>query len=233
VHLVYRYTGECQRGAYKGLKIEIQIRSRLQHAWATALEIIDTFTGQGLKSAGGKDDWKRFFALMGTAMALTEKRPIVPDTPSERPALEGELIFLCEKLNIPNVFMGLSTGIDIAPAVKPRKGERPDIKPEAYLLTLDSEKKTTYVIGFDNNKEAEQRLLQSEKENIDKPHIQSVMAKADSIQALRNAYPNYYADTASFVKAVRRVIGNPKTEPIPESPPNTDGTQKPAPRDPP
>jgi putative GTP pyrophosphokinase len=54
VHLVYKYQGECESGAYKGLRIEIQIRSLLQHGWATALEVIDTFTGQGLKSSGGE-----------------------------------------------------------------------------------------------------------------------------------------------------------------------------------
>lgn len=48
VHLVYRYTG--RKVQYNGLKIEIQIRSDIQHAWATAVETVGMFTQQALKS---------------------------------------------------------------------------------------------------------------------------------------------------------------------------------------
>ena len=196
VHLVYRYTGNCEAGAFKGLRVEIQIRSRLQHAWATALEIIDTFTGQGLKLAAGDDSWKRFFALMSTAMAIKEKRNIVPNTTDNITDLVGELLDLCDKLNIPNVFMGLSAGIEVVPTLKFSKA---GVKAEAYILTLDSKKRATGVEAFASNRLAEKTLLEMEKQNITKPHIQSVMAKADSVHSLRSAYPNYYADTESFL----------------------------------
>ena len=38
--------------------IEIQVRTSIQHDWATALEIVDLFTGQALKSNQGKK-WKK------------------------------------------------------------------------------------------------------------------------------------------------------------------------------
>jgi hypothetical protein len=44
VHLIYEYQGRSQDGVFCGLKIEVHIRSLLQHVWATALETIDTFT---------------------------------------------------------------------------------------------------------------------------------------------------------------------------------------------
>ena len=40
VYLIYKYQGRSQNGAFCGLKLEVQIRSRFQHAWATALETI-------------------------------------------------------------------------------------------------------------------------------------------------------------------------------------------------
>jgi ppGpp synthetase/RelA/SpoT-type nucleotidyltranferase len=83
VHLIYKYTGESQGGAFKGLTIEVQIRSRLQHAWATALETIDAFTGQGLKAhlrTGTdqqlKERWERFFLLVSILMAGHGTAPI-------------------------------------------------------------------------------------------------------------------------------------------------------------
>src|SRR6266567_7569194 len=42
IHLIYKYRSASRRHrVWKGLRIEIQIRSRLQHAWATAVETVD------------------------------------------------------------------------------------------------------------------------------------------------------------------------------------------------
>jgi len=60
----------------------MQIRSQLQHAWATAVETVGTFLQQALKSSQGDEGWQRFFALMGNAMAMRERRPPVPNTPT-------------------------------------------------------------------------------------------------------------------------------------------------------
>jgi ppGpp synthetase/RelA/SpoT-type nucleotidyltranferase len=68
-HLICRYQGIHQDGAYKGLRIEIQIRSAMQHAWATAVETIDAFTGQALKTnISGDVTWKRFFHAWEAAL---------------------------------------------------------------------------------------------------------------------------------------------------------------------
>lgn len=178
------------------MQIEIQIRSQLQHAWATALEIIDTFTGQGLKSNAGEKDWRRFFALISTAIAMSEKRPLVPNTPSKITELIDETRNLCEKMKIEHVFLGLTAGMEAAPETK---FEEPSVQAEAYILSLDSQEKMTRALAFATNKEAEESLLEMEKENINKPHIQSVMVSAESLHGLRAAYPNYYVDTARFL----------------------------------
>src|SRR5439155_18826770 len=65
VHLIYRFQSEKYQ-SHCGLKIEIQLRSKLQHAWATAVETVGIFTGHVLKSSQGPEDWLRFFALMGS-----------------------------------------------------------------------------------------------------------------------------------------------------------------------
>ena len=49
----------CPHGI--GLWIEIQLRTSLQHAWATVVETVDAFTNENLKFGAGSDDWKRFF----------------------------------------------------------------------------------------------------------------------------------------------------------------------------
>ena len=47
VHLIMKYQSNTEsKKAYNGQRIEIQIRSRLQHSWATAVETCQAFTGR-------------------------------------------------------------------------------------------------------------------------------------------------------------------------------------------
>jgi RelA/SpoT family protein len=194
-HLICRYQGTHQKGAYKGLRIEIQIRSTMQHAWATAVETIDAFTGQALKTnILGDATWKRFFSLMSSGIAILEKQPPVPSTPLDIKELCAELRDVCERLNVPNVFYGLSAGMALTKTVKSPAG--------IYILTLDSEERSTRVVGFPTANLADERYLEMEKENKDKSHIQTVMVKLDSIRELRRAYPGYYSDTQRFIRLV-------------------------------
>jgi Region found in RelA / SpoT proteins len=93
IHLIYRYKSEYERSsAYDGLFVELQVRSRMQHAWATTVETVSTLTGQALKSTlntrRGEERWRRFLALMSSVIATWEKSPTVPDTPTDH----GELV---------------------------------------------------------------------------------------------------------------------------------------------
>jgi len=200
VHLIYEYQGRSQEGAFCGHKIEIQLRSRLQHAWATALETIDAFTGQALKSGLGNDLWKRFFALSSTLIAFREKRPVVPDTHANRDDLRRELKTLCKQLNVPDVFYGLSVGLNLT--TEKEEGA------VAYILELDSDLRQTACTAFVSNEVAAERYMKLEKENLNKPHIQTVLVSVDSVAALRKAYPSYYLDTNQFTALVADLIAS-------------------------
>src|SRR5262245_31811127 len=66
IHVVGRYRPRLEKNeAWNGHRIEIQLRTRLQHAFATAVETVTTFMRYPLKSGGGPEDWRRFFALTG------------------------------------------------------------------------------------------------------------------------------------------------------------------------
>ena len=53
-HLVGKFT--AADGTSKS--IELQLRTQIQHYWATAVEIVDLFTGQALKSNQGDPEWR-------------------------------------------------------------------------------------------------------------------------------------------------------------------------------
>lgn len=60
VHLVYKY-GSDKSADYRDMRIEIQIRTMLQHAWATAVETVGTFINMPLKSSLGDEGWLNFW----------------------------------------------------------------------------------------------------------------------------------------------------------------------------
>jgi (p)ppGpp synthase/HD superfamily hydrolase len=93
-HLVYEYSGEGATAAFSGLRVEVQIRTQMQHAWATAVEAVGIFTRQALKSNQGSQDWLRLFALMGSAIAAIEGTPMIPGTPENKEDLVAEIASL-------------------------------------------------------------------------------------------------------------------------------------------
>lgn len=196
VHLVYKYCSESRAfAAYNGLRIEIQIRSYYQHAWATAVETVDTFTAQALKSNIGQGSWKRFFALVSGAFALLENRANVPGVPKFFSEIQKELRRFSQEMVMLENFR------KVTEQIIEKSGD-------VFLLELDSESRTTRTTGFSRNELelAQQRYLESEKQNKDQPTKQAVLVSVNSFKALRKAYPNYFLDISTFVALVRTIM---------------------------
>ena len=77
VHLIYQYKNN-RAPDYEDLSIELQLRTRRQHAWATAVETMGTFLGQALKSGRGDSQWRDFFTKASAALATIERTAPVP-----------------------------------------------------------------------------------------------------------------------------------------------------------
>src|SRR5215470_17899571 len=117
VHLVYKYrSATTGKRDYNGLRIEIQLRSRLQHAWAAAVETVSAFTSQALKSNIGTEQWKRFFVLMACAIGMREHQPIVPNATPNGGELVRELTTLEKELDVRNLLSGWAASLRILPS---------------------------------------------------------------------------------------------------------------------
>jgi hypothetical protein len=195
----YKSTFEKKR-VFNDLRIEIQIRSRLQHAWATAVETVSAFTDQALKSGEGKPKWKRFFSLMGNAIAQREGCPTVPGTPDNKNELVDELKMLIEDLRVRATLNGWSEATKIITEEM--------INSESHLLKLDTETQNITVTGFPKGTlaQATQMYLEEEKKNANNPAVQVVLVSVDSLASLQTAYPNYYLDTKEFMTALNEVV---------------------------
>lgn len=61
IHFIYKYKSTDDNT--DGAKVELQIRTKLQHSWAMAVETAGLITSTPLKSSMGSDDWLTFSKL--------------------------------------------------------------------------------------------------------------------------------------------------------------------------
>ncbi|TDV51134.1 RelA/SpoT family protein [Pseudomonas graminis] len=202
IHLIYKYNNRKGGAkAYEGLQIELQIRNDLQHAWATAVETAGVFLNQALKSSVGSDEWLDFFRFASSGFAIIEECSVIPahDLMNERQILET-LMSLEQELE---VIKKLEMYNSIVEHLKDTSGE----KTHYYLLELDAAGMNVSVQGFARGAlpEATTEYLAREKWAKDKSNIQVVLVAAQSLAALRKAYPNYFLDTGKFVELIRKI----------------------------
>jgi hypothetical protein len=198
VHLIYRYKLR-KPSPHEGLRVEIQIRTQLQHYWATAVEAAGTFTNQALKSSQGSADWQRFFALMGSYISFMEGSTPVPDTPTDLVRLKHDTRLLASKLHVINILRTYSATLRHFGKIA---------KMKYYLMELDPDEQTVRLHPFTANqtKQANDEYTEYEKNIPAGSNRQVVLVSVDSVQALRQAYPNYFLDTTRFVDLVRDAI---------------------------
>lgn len=204
VHLIFRFkTSSPSRAAFNGQRIEIQIRSKLQHAWATAVETAQVFTGQALKSKvkNASEDWLRFFALTSTAFALRERTARVPGTPEDKNEIVKELREIVQRENIMQSLDGWNDTIHLLEGAKIAEAD-------LFLLVLDPITFSLRVSQFTRGQinAAQTAYEKEEKDNENNANVQVVLVAVEDLDALRKAYPNYYVDTKDFIRAVRREI---------------------------
>lgn len=200
VHLVFRYRNDGAP-AYSGLHVELQLRTALQHAWATAVETMGTYLGISLKSGEGSEPWNRFFVFTSAGFAIKEDLPV----PFECRQLSYREI--CQEIE------RLERELNVLPTLKSFSIATDQIAAQRgsgayHLIVLDSENKYVEITPYSKSRldiataeyaEVEKRISGGER-------IEAVLVSAGPVAALRRAFPNYFLDTHTFIREVKRMI---------------------------
>ncbi len=190
-HLVYTYKSRAD-ASWDGLKIELQIRTRAQHAWATAVEILGTFSGEEFKASKGDQSVLEFFRLMSDFIGAQEGLPPADGGGYDRGATALRIAELDAKLHI-----------------------RHRLAAYQVITQFHSESHDTYQyillsLRFDEAAEPElsvrtfgsQARASAEYEALESKSLGGrddiVLVRTKSIDDLRRAYPNYFADSEEF-----------------------------------
>ncbi|BFM36828.1 MULTISPECIES: RelA/SpoT domain-containing protein [Acinetobacter] len=199
-------------------KIEFQLRTKLQHSWATTLEIIDIFTQQNLKSDSGFQNYKNFFKYVSDLFQLIESFKSFQKNNIEE--LRKDLLNHLEKNDV--LFQeayGIMSFL--------RQGtSNTTIKDQLQLYCLSlkelnqklskSDKNSFILIRLNiaarklehenfskkESKEALERYSLYEQTLSQNPNIIVALLSTDAIGGLQEAYPNYFADSEMFLKYI-------------------------------
>ncbi|MFD0793261.1 hypothetical protein ACFQZX_06500 [Mucilaginibacter litoreus] len=201
-HIVYKYKNNTNSN-YDGLMIELQIRTRLQHAWATAVETMGTFIDHSLKSSQGPQEWLDFFSLVGNAFAYIEKTP----TLSIYNHLTKEEVFEKVKSDAQNlqVITQLEGFSEVISNIETDKKQG-----SLHLIVLDISNKEVRIKTFPKNaiEQASMEYLKEEALISDGSKKQVVLVSSNSLDSLRKAYPSYFLDTQEFIKTLRQITNS-------------------------
>jgi ppGpp synthetase/RelA/SpoT-type nucleotidyltranferase len=203
-HIVYEFKSDKAKKDYNGRRIEIQIRTQLQHLWATAVETVDFFTRQHLKLSEGNPEWEEFFRLVSSAFAIKENCPIVNKTPSNKKELYSKIREKEKQLDVINKLTKWDDALRLIDEKQLKNKEA-----RFFLLELDISREDLFIQTYKANEEEEatKEYAKLEKKYKDQKDYDIVLVGVDAAKDLKKAYPNYFIDTKDFVKELKEVLG--------------------------
>ncbi len=219
IHLV----GDFSNGHGSAMPIEIQVRTHAQHSWATAVEIIDLFTGQAIKANRGSGDWRNFFLSASDQLALIEDITLYNQISQSKLVEEllnryedrrdimkhkaitssaATLYRLGEKLGILDRFSAFAVSL------KAVDDHLTSTSAGYALLEIDTIRNQISASTYENEQfhVAADAYLTAEKKAAISKGVVVALVSADAVGGIREAYPNYFADSSLFTRYISASI---------------------------
>lgn len=194
IHLVYAFAPRGSGAApWSGLRIEIQLRTKAQHVWATGVETGDLLTHGRAKFGEGADRYRRYWQLASEIISRTRE-----GQPSVLPDLSAEMLA--------QEFEDLDGALNIRRLMRSAKRSQPTLKQDhstVLIYRVDKEKPLSAhtfpewaeAVAFYND--AEKRLGKS---------ADVVLVEADNVSNLRNVFRNYFSNSTEFIKYIDKGV---------------------------
>ena len=202
-HMKFTYHS-AKSNRFNGCKIEVQIRTKLQHLWATAVETASLIMDEGFKASQGDQEWLKMFSLVASVMALIEEKPTVENTDSDYESLRSNINDIIREKNII-----LKTMEQFTNSIEALKNKNVHEKLSEFVsnssyivLWFDKNQKTSDYKEFSRKKYDRALNLYKEKE-AQSDNLDVVLISIDKLSSLERAYPNYFGDTKNFVNLLK------------------------------
>jgi uncharacterized UPF0146 family protein len=197
VHLIYANHSprnlDCD-----GLFIEIQLRTKLQHLWATAVETAGFIFKEALKSSQGSAIYLEFFQLISALFAYTERQPVGAILCT---LTENELVNRIQDFEAQH---GILSRLEAIQAVS-YVNDRCTLDSAAYwIIKTNLDTSTVEIYPFIEGQQQSASKMYSLLELSGKGQV--VLVSVDSVKKLEKAYPSFFLDIREFTNKVRKLL---------------------------
>lgn len=187
IHDIYEYDVNSDVGKdLAGLYIEIQYRTVVQHAWATAVEVVGFITESQPKFQKGDRRYEDAMAYASEILARAYERSHGPFPNLTDRQVVREFLALDRQLSLMNTLRGLNAADK---AVTENKNSILIFSPAGDLE----------VRSYRDATDAVRALFELERKF---PGYDIVLVRADTSDEVRFAFRNYFSDAKQFIKFV-------------------------------
>lgn len=193
IHDIYSYIPQSYKSEiYKGLLIEIQYRTKIQHSWATTVEIIGNITENDPKFNRGDEKYMRIMALSSEILSRAYESRHGPLPEVDNADLVKEFLFLDRELNLISRLSAI-------------KGARSHIisKKNVILVLKSGYHENIEIYSFEYATDALENLIKLEEKY---PDSDVVLVRANTSDDVLFSYKNYFSDAKDFVDLIRKAI---------------------------
>lgn len=198
IHRVYKSYDNAQEHPWKGFQIEVQLRTRLQHLWATTVEIVDIIEKESLKTnpTQASKNWQQVFIIMGEFLAVRDGSWEM--SKEKAISYKNELISLNTELSIFNKLDAFNSAFKTDEIKKKSKDT-------GYTLLVynKAEQKGNAFLYSSNKKELALEHYAEQEKNTNNNVL---LVAGSDIKSIEKAYPNYLSDTSEFLAEYSRII---------------------------
>ena len=198
LHIISRH--ESPHLGYSNLRVETQIRTSLQHSWATAVESYDLISGSHLKFGNDQTIAVRFFALAANALAIVEGAQLVPGLPRRIDELSDELRRIDGQSRILDKLDAFSQ------SMRSVTEGNVDSSPAYYMICLSLDDQQVLVKPIFDSENSKTMAVYGAKEREKNAPDDVLLVKASSIEALQTAYPNYFSNIDHFIDVLIPIL---------------------------
>lgn len=187
VHDVYEYDVNSASGkSLAGLYIEIQYRTLVQHAWATAVEVVGFITESQPKFQQGD---KRYEYEMGLASEILARA---------HEGLKGPFPQMSDR-DVLEAFLAIDKELSLLKTLRGLNQAKSEVTDKKNIILIFSDKGELDVKSFRDATDALRALFLLEKQM---PNNDIVLVRADSSEEVRLAFRNYFSDAREFLRLI-------------------------------
>ena len=180
--------------------VEIQLRTQLQHLWATSVETVDIYRGSTMKTSGDNTYWHEFFYQTSSVFAFVENT--VPGPRYNNLNIEDARNDLRKTIFVHNIYDTLEA-IRLTNLVV----ENEKIRQAYYIvINLDYAAKNCQVLDFKESEYDSAVSAYTRLERMSTGQNMVVLVAVNNIRNLQEIYPNYFMNLKDFSDIIRYIL---------------------------